>query len=63
MSKEYFPPTVIGFGIDPDYQIDIINELDFANAIYGITQVAGLHKNSKAFLFRGNVYFLSLFVN
>uniref|UniRef100_A0A673Z507 Neural EGFL like 1 n=1 Tax=Salmo trutta TaxID=8032 RepID=A0A673Z507_SALTR len=52
MSKEYFPPTVIGFGIDPDYQIDIINELDFANAIYGITQVAGLHNNSKAFLFR-----------
>ncbi|XP_014030417.2 protein kinase C-binding protein NELL1 [Salmo salar] len=43
---------VIGFGIDPDYQIDIINELDFANAIYGITQVAGLHNNSKAFLFR-----------
>uniref|UniRef100_A0AAZ3RS15 Neural EGFL like 1 n=1 Tax=Oncorhynchus tshawytscha TaxID=74940 RepID=A0AAZ3RS15_ONCTS len=42
----------IGFGIDPDYQIDIINELDFANAIYGITQVAGLHNNSKAFLFR-----------
>uniref|UniRef100_A0A8C7CGH5 Neural EGFL like 1 n=1 Tax=Oncorhynchus kisutch TaxID=8019 RepID=A0A8C7CGH5_ONCKI len=44
--------TLIGFGIDPDYQIDIINELDFANAIYGITQVAGLHNNSKAFLFR-----------
>lgn len=63
MSKEYFPPTVIGFGIDPDYQIDIINELDFGNATYGITQVAGLHKNSKAFLFRGNVYFLSLLVN
>uniref|UniRef100_A0A673XGP4 Neural EGFL like 1 n=1 Tax=Salmo trutta TaxID=8032 RepID=A0A673XGP4_SALTR len=32
--------------------IDIINELDFGNATYGITQVAGLHKNSKAFLFR-----------
>ncbi|XP_052334751.1 protein kinase C-binding protein NELL1-like isoform X2 [Oncorhynchus keta] len=43
---------VFGFGIDPDYQIDIINELDFANATFGITQVAGLHKNSKAFLFR-----------
>uniref|UniRef100_A0A4W5PNG3 Neural EGFL like 1 n=1 Tax=Hucho hucho TaxID=62062 RepID=A0A4W5PNG3_9TELE len=43
---------VLGFGLDPDYQIDIINELDFANATYGITQVAGLHKNSKAFLFR-----------
>uniref|UniRef100_A0A673XR27 Neural EGFL like 1 n=1 Tax=Salmo trutta TaxID=8032 RepID=A0A673XR27_SALTR len=43
---------VFGFGIDPDDQIDIINELDFGNATYGITQVAGLHKNSKAFLFR-----------
>uniref|UniRef100_A0A8C8K1S2 Protein kinase C-binding protein NELL1 n=1 Tax=Oncorhynchus tshawytscha TaxID=74940 RepID=A0A8C8K1S2_ONCTS len=43
---------IFGFGIDPDYQIDIINELDFANATFGITQVAGLHKNSKAFLFR-----------
>uniref|UniRef100_A0A8C7M6I4 Neural EGFL like 1 n=1 Tax=Oncorhynchus kisutch TaxID=8019 RepID=A0A8C7M6I4_ONCKI len=44
--------SLFGFGIDPDYQIDIINELDFANATFGITQVAGLHKNSKAFLFR-----------
>uniref|UniRef100_A0A8D0D007 Neural EGFL like 1 n=1 Tax=Sander lucioperca TaxID=283035 RepID=A0A8D0D007_SANLU len=36
----------------PYYQIDIINELDLANATYGITQVAGLHNSSKAFLFR-----------
>ncbi|KAL2089068.1 hypothetical protein ACEWY4_015967 [Coilia grayii] len=43
---------VVGFGIDPDIQIDIINELDTANATFGITQVAGLHNNSKAFLFR-----------
>lgn len=42
------------FGSDQDYQIDIISELDLANATYGITQVAGLHNNSKAFLFRGN---------
>uniref|UniRef100_A0A8C7FRZ5 Neural EGFL like 1 n=1 Tax=Oncorhynchus kisutch TaxID=8019 RepID=A0A8C7FRZ5_ONCKI len=47
-----FKVIFFGFGIDPDYQIDIINELDFANATFGITQVAGLHKNSKAFLFR-----------
>jgi hypothetical protein len=45
--------TVLGFGSDQDYQIDIINELDLANATYGITQVAGLHNSSKAFLFRG----------
>uniref|UniRef100_A0A8C5CBI2 Neural EGFL like 1 n=1 Tax=Gadus morhua TaxID=8049 RepID=A0A8C5CBI2_GADMO len=44
--------TVLGFGSDQDYQIDIINELDLANATYGITQVAGLHNSSKAFLFR-----------
>ncbi|KAJ7986195.1 hypothetical protein DPEC_G00348260 [Dallia pectoralis] len=43
---------VLGFGIDPDNQIDIINELVFANATYGLTQVTGLHNNSKAFLFR-----------
>ncbi|CAF99966.1 unnamed protein product, partial [Tetraodon nigroviridis] len=41
------------FGSDQDYQLDIISELDLANATYGITQVAGLHNNSKAFLFRG----------
>ena len=45
--------TVLGFASDQDYQIDIINELDLANATYGITQVAGLHNSSKAFLFRG----------
>uniref|UniRef100_A0A3B5M5C9 Uncharacterized protein n=1 Tax=Xiphophorus couchianus TaxID=32473 RepID=A0A3B5M5C9_9TELE len=30
----------------------IQDELDLANATYGITQVAGLHNGSKAFLFR-----------
>uniref|UniRef100_A0A667WH59 Neural EGFL like 1 n=1 Tax=Myripristis murdjan TaxID=586833 RepID=A0A667WH59_9TELE len=43
----------LAFGTDQDYQIDIINELDLANATYGITQVTGLHNSSKAFLFRG----------
>ncbi|XP_035383802.1 protein kinase C-binding protein NELL1 [Electrophorus electricus] len=44
--------TVVGFGIDPELQIDFINELDLANATYGISQIAGLHNSSKAFLFR-----------
>lgn len=46
----------LAFGSDQDYQIDIINELDLANATYGITQVAGLHNTSKAFLFRGKAH-------
>lgn len=52
----HFAPSLAAsaFGSDQDYQIDIISELDLANATYGITQVAGLHNNSKAFLFRGN---------
>lgn len=50
--------SVVGFGIDPDIQIDIINELDTENATFGITQVAGLHNNSKAFLFRGRYIIL-----
>ncbi|XP_028812602.1 protein kinase C-binding protein NELL1-like [Denticeps clupeoides] len=44
--------AVLGFGVDPDIQFDIIQELDAANATFGITQVAGLHNSSKAFLFR-----------
>ncbi|CAB1438305.1 unnamed protein product [Pleuronectes platessa] len=44
--------TKPALGSDQDYQIDIIHELDLANATYGITQVAGLHNGSKAFLFR-----------
>uniref|UniRef100_A0A3Q2VBE6 Neural EGFL like 1 n=1 Tax=Haplochromis burtoni TaxID=8153 RepID=A0A3Q2VBE6_HAPBU len=47
-----FSSTALAFGSDQDYQLDIINELDLANATYGITQVAGLHNSSKAFLFR-----------
>ncbi|KAI3377371.1 hypothetical protein L3Q82_008561, partial [Scortum barcoo] len=48
----HFSPAALAFGSDQDYQIDIIHELDLANATYGITQVAGLHNSSKAFLFR-----------
>uniref|UniRef100_A0A672Y4P7 Uncharacterized protein n=1 Tax=Sphaeramia orbicularis TaxID=375764 RepID=A0A672Y4P7_9TELE len=48
----FFSFISLAFGSDQDYQIDIINELDLANATYGITQVAGLHNSSKAFLFR-----------
>uniref|UniRef100_A0AAY4C4G4 Neural EGFL like 1 n=1 Tax=Denticeps clupeoides TaxID=299321 RepID=A0AAY4C4G4_9TELE len=39
-------------------QFDIIQELDAANATFGITQVAGLHNSSKAFLFRGKAILL-----
>uniref|UniRef100_A0A671VFU5 Neural EGFL like 1 n=1 Tax=Sparus aurata TaxID=8175 RepID=A0A671VFU5_SPAAU len=52
LSLFFFTKPALGFGSDQDYQIDIINELDLANATYGITQVAGLHNTSKAFLFR-----------
>ncbi|KAJ1182114.1 hypothetical protein NDU88_007309, partial [Pleurodeles waltl] len=42
----------LGFGTDPDLQIDIIAELDLVNATPGVTQVPGLHNGSKAFLFQ-----------
>ncbi|KAJ4947619.1 hypothetical protein JOQ06_009653, partial [Pogonophryne albipinna] len=51
--NHHLSPAALAFGSDQDYQIDIINELDLANATYGITQVTGLHNSSKAFLFRG----------
>ncbi|CAO2614510.1 Protein kinase C-binding protein NELL1 [Lemmus lemmus] len=44
--------TVLGFGMDPDLQMDIITELDLVNTTLGVTQVAGLHNASKAFLFQ-----------
>lgn len=43
----------VGFGMDPDLQIDIITELDLMNTTIGVTQVPGLHNASKAFLFQG----------
>ncbi|XP_064513250.1 protein kinase C-binding protein NELL1 isoform X5 [Pseudopipra pipra] len=44
--------AAVGFGMDPDLQIDIITELDLVNTTFGITQVSGLHNASKAFLFQ-----------
>ncbi|ELK15980.1 Protein kinase C-binding protein NELL1 [Pteropus alecto] len=43
---------VLGSGMDPDLQMDIITELDLVNTTLGVTQVSGLHNASKAFLFR-----------
>ena len=45
--------SVVGFGLDPDLQLDIITELDLVNTTLGVTQVSGLHNTSKAFLFQG----------
>uniref|UniRef100_A0A8C5JP53 Protein kinase C-binding protein NELL1 n=1 Tax=Junco hyemalis TaxID=40217 RepID=A0A8C5JP53_JUNHY len=44
--------AAVGFGMDPDLQIDIITELDLVNTTLGVTQVSGLHNASKAFLFQ-----------
>ncbi|XP_034273146.1 protein kinase C-binding protein NELL1 isoform X2 [Pantherophis guttatus] len=44
--------TVVGLGMDPSLQIDIIKELDLVNMTIGVTQVSGLHNASKAFLFQ-----------
>ncbi|MCI4383814.1 hypothetical protein PGIGA_G00031020 [Pangasianodon gigas] len=40
------------FGLDADFQVDLIRELDLANATHGIRQTAGLHNSSKAVLFQ-----------
>ncbi|KAG7327798.1 hypothetical protein KOW79_009404 [Hemibagrus wyckioides] len=40
------------FGLDADLQVDLIRELDLANATHGISQTAGLHNSSKSFLFQ-----------
>lgn len=47
----FFP--VVGFGTDPDLQMDIITELDLVNISLGVTQVSGLHNASKAYVFQG----------
>ncbi|XP_063253625.1 protein kinase C-binding protein NELL1 [Prinia subflava] len=44
--------AAVGFGMDPDLQMDIITELDLVNSTLGVTQVVGLHNASKAFLFQ-----------
>uniref|UniRef100_A0A4W3JLE9 Neural EGFL like 1 n=1 Tax=Callorhinchus milii TaxID=7868 RepID=A0A4W3JLE9_CALMI len=43
---------VLGFGMDPDLQIDVITELDLDNTTTGVAQVPGLYNNSKAYLFQ-----------
>lgn len=45
--------SVLGSGMDPDLQMDILTELDLVNTTLGVTQVSGLHNASRAFLFRG----------
>ncbi|NWR23429.1 NELL1 protein, partial [Emberiza fucata] len=54
--------TAVGFGMDPDLQIDIIAELDLVNTTLGVTQVSGLHNASKAFLFQGERNILSCLI-
>ncbi|XP_042197315.1 protein kinase C-binding protein NELL1 isoform X2 [Callorhinchus milii] len=44
--------SVLGFGMDPDLQIDVITELDLDNTTTGVAQVPGLYNNSKAYLFQ-----------
>ncbi|XP_029438401.1 protein kinase C-binding protein NELL1 isoform X6 [Rhinatrema bivittatum] len=44
--------AVLGFGMDPDLQIDVIQELGLVNSSAGVTRVSGLHNASKAFLFQ-----------
>lgn len=44
--------TVLGSGMDPDLQMDIITELDLVNTTLGVTKVSGLHNASKALLFQ-----------
>ncbi|XP_067902605.1 protein kinase C-binding protein NELL1-like isoform X3 [Heterodontus francisci] len=43
---------VLGFGMDPDLQIDVSTELDLDNTTTGVAQVPGLYNNSKAYLFQ-----------
>ncbi|XP_065413691.1 protein kinase C-binding protein NELL2 isoform X9 [Chrysemys picta bellii] len=44
--------SVLGFGVDPSLQIDVLSELQLGNSIAGVLQVQGLHNGSKAFLFQ-----------
>ncbi|XP_072322794.1 protein kinase C-binding protein NELL1-like isoform X5 [Scyliorhinus torazame] len=43
---------VLGFGMDPNFQIDVTTELDLDYARTGVAQVPGLYNNSKAYLFQ-----------
>lgn len=42
---------VVGFGVDPSLQIDVLSELGLPSSAAGVRQVPGLHNGSKAFLF------------
>ncbi|XP_051885506.1 protein kinase C-binding protein NELL1-like isoform X1 [Pristis pectinata] len=44
--------SVLGFGMDPDLQIDVTTEMDLDNTTTGVAQVPGLYNNSKAYLFQ-----------
>ncbi|KAL4830075.1 hypothetical protein H8958_014377 [Nasalis larvatus] len=50
---QQFLQGVVGSGMDPDLQMDIITELDLVNTTLGVAQVSGMHNASKAFLFQG----------
>lgn len=45
--------SVVGFGVDPSLQIDVLSELGLPGSAAGVRQVPGLHNGSKAFLFPG----------
>lgn len=44
---------VLGFGVDPSVQIDVLTELQLGDSVAGVLQVQGLHNGSKAFFFQG----------
>ncbi|XP_048356264.1 protein kinase C-binding protein NELL2 [Sphaerodactylus townsendi] len=45
--------SVLGFGVDPSVQIDVLTELQLGDSVAGVLQVQGLHNGSKAFFFQG----------
>ncbi|XP_006633684.2 protein kinase C-binding protein NELL2 [Lepisosteus oculatus] len=44
--------SVLGFGVDPDLQINIFKELQTGESLTGVSQVQGFHNESRAFLFQ-----------
>ncbi|XP_069084925.1 protein kinase C-binding protein NELL2 isoform X2 [Pleurodeles waltl] len=46
--------AVLGFGVDPSLQIDVLKELHLEDSTVGVQQVQGLHNESKAFFFHDN---------
>lgn len=44
---------VLGFGVDPSVQIEVLTELQLGDSVAGVLQVQGLHNGSKAFFFQG----------